>query len=576
MRAPRRGLVTIAVAAGLCLAAPVAASGYGFDPRALGVSPDGRHLYSTDGLTTLTYQRDLASGSVTLLDNGHAPGGDVLTITPDGRFVYMARSSSSPSQNALDILSRDPKSGALTLQRRLREDVYGTIAGVSAIEVSPDGAYLYVTQTGPNALLAYARDEETGDLRLVQSFKRTALGELGELAVSPDGKQVYVANTQNGNLKYGDALVAFSRDPATGLLTLLDRYPSDAANSRWFTGPNLAITPSGDRVYSGSYDYNVWNRDPADGRLAFVSNSSFQPTTEDSWEFHDAVLGTSPDGKSVFATKGGAGWHAVRLTQGGATSEGVTLEHSYAEGQQGFRGLMLPHGMVWSPDGRFAYLAGSAHVSSYEYGSRAGLTVLGWDQASRLMSFRDFETASLTHEPDRRATVTINGGALFTNDPNVSVSFTPPPYVASFRMAAHPEQLDDGRAHAIEADGRYPFRLDTTGVAPRDVRHVHLRVWTRWGGAPIDLSDDIVLDQRPPEIVSASLEAAQSGSVLRLKAKDNRSGVRRMQVTSERSKPGARRPFAKQLKVAAKSKRLYVRVIDGAHNRSPWRAVSRP
>jgi hypothetical protein len=85
------------------------------------------------------------------------------------------------------------------------------------------------------------------------------------------------------------------------------------------------------------------------------------------------------------------------------------------------------------------------------------------------------------------------------------------------------------------------------------------------------VSDDIVLDQRPPVVQSAT----QEGGVLRLRARDERSGVRGMQVARRPAAPGRVRPFRRALRVGHAARRLYVRVHDGAGNASRWRVARR-
>jgi hypothetical protein len=228
--------------------------------------------------------------------------------------------------------------------------------------------------------------------------------------------------------------------------------------------------------------------------------------------------------------------------------------------------------MRWSPEGRFAYLDAATAPADDGPGARGkiGLDVLAWDDSSRTLSFTQFLTFKLAYGPNEgQPSLTIDHGALYTKDANVTLSFRPAPHTQSFRIANDPAKLDDGPARRVDADGDYAWRLATGAGAPRDVRHVHVRVWT-YANEPIDVSDDVVLDQHPPVITSAVVEDGQ----LRLRARDNRSGVRRMQVTRDRSKPGPRRPFAKKLPVARYG-RVWVRVFDGAKNRSHWRAAER-
>lgn len=104
--------------------------------------------------------------------------------------------------------------------------------------------------------------------------------------------------------------------------------------------------------------------------------------------------------------------------------------------------------------------------------------------------------------------------------------------------------------------GSYPQRWDT-------------RIYT----------DDIILDTIKPVVVSASLSGSGAATLagprmVRVKAKDNKSGLASIQVSA-----GKPRKSAKVLKYrtsvpAPKSSRVFVRVRDGAGKWSKWRSVA--
>jgi len=97
-------------------------------------------------------------------------------------------------------------------------------------------------------------------------------------------------------------------------------------------------------------------------------------------------------------------------------------------------------------------------------------------------------------------------------------------------------------------------------------------------------TDDIILDQTPPNVQSAEVlggggSASNAGLAtvakrrsvkLRIKAKDKTSGVEEMQITGRKKKPGDLLPFEKRAKAKVKGSRLFVRVLDGAGNESRW------
>jgi DNA-binding beta-propeller fold protein YncE len=562
---PRRSRKIGLVAALLgALVWPAAAGAY----QDLVVSPDGKNvyatgdwnLYSTGTGLTATYKRDPETGRLTSTGDA-APGGARMAQSPNGRWLFVARTDRFSSADALDVLERDPASGLLTLQWRIAEGRYGTIAKPRGLAVSPDGRQLYVSQAGPNAVVTYDVDPDTGRLTRLQSFARTDVGERGDIAMAPDGGNVYVA--PNGD---NDEIVAFSRNASTGKLAKLTDYPAQIGYYG-DPGSSLTMAPDGKRLYMGSWDYGIWDRDPDTGALTFISTANMGWLEDDYGQHCDRVLATSPDGKSVFSTIGSIGWKTISLRQAAVGDTGVALERSYAESKD-LTGLMLPSRVRWSADGAYAYLAGMRHVPGYDSGGAPGIAVLTWDQSTRTLGQREFDDAKGPKLPrGGHPALTINDGALYTNDPDVTISLTPPDYTASFRLAGTTLGLESGRARRVDPDGTYHWRLDTASAAPRDVRHAYVRLWTLWGDEPVELSDDIVLDQTAPTVTSARMKRGK----LSVRAQDNRSGIRRIQVTRDRSKPGDRLAFAKHIVAPPGTGKVWVRVFDGAHNRSHWR-----
>ncbi|MEI2621389.1 MAG: hypothetical protein V9G09_11685 [Candidatus Nanopelagicales bacterium] len=93
-------------------------------------------------------------------------------------------------------------------------------------------------------------------------------------------------------------------------------------------------------------------------------------------------------------------------------------------------------------------------------------------------------------------------------------------------------------------------------------------------------TDDIILDTVKPEIVSASLGSAgpavlaAKGRTLRVKARDNKSGIRSMQVSKGKPRKKAKVLKYRKTVSVARSGRLFVRVRDGAGNWSKWKGVA--
>jgi hypothetical protein len=146
----------------------------------------------------------------------------------------------------------------------------------------------------------------------------------------------------------------------------------------------------------------------------------------------------------------------------------------------------------------------------------------------------------------------------------VTLHIVPPAGASSVRLS---NSTDFGGvlARRLEPGREYEWTLAETG----GVRHVHARFMGRAGGPERELSAPIVLDERPPRVLAARL----TGNVLRIRARDNRSGVRRLRF--ER-RPGAavrKLRYRPRIVLRRATARSRIRVVDRAGNRSRWRRV---
>jgi DNA-binding beta-propeller fold protein YncE len=520
-------------------------------PGGLAVSPDGRNVYATGG-RTLTLARDPASGLLTELD-ATSPFGSVVATSPDGRWVYIGYGGTYNGAGGIHILARDPASGLLT-HIRTYTGALGTptVGAVTGIAISPDGAELYVSQVHDTAILAFRRDADTGDLTYLQALfggpsDLAYLGYPWDLTMSPDGRSLYVAG--------GEYVSSFSRDQATGTLTA-----GGAAGGA--AGWRLAVSPDGRRVYAGGPDYTAYDRDADTGALAQAERTNFAGDCAGPC-YPGGPIAISPDSASIFSSQLGQN----SLQQATATSGGATLAHTYSDGADGFDGLTAIAGLAWSPDGRFLYLA----TGRYEPSS---VLTLAWD-GSRLRQVARLDPTMKQWNDGYPAGVTpgvsIAGGAIYVNDPQVALKVVPPMWGPSSLRISNDGGLGTSEVRRVDASRLYMWHLDLGDTRDRSVKHVYVRFTSDGMHAAETFSDDVILDQIAPQVLSARVRASR----LTIKAHDNRSGVRKLQLTSSRAHPPAPRRFAKTVKLSHVPKRLWVRVIDGAGNTSRWRGAKR-
>jgi DNA-binding beta-propeller fold protein YncE len=256
---------------------------------ALAISPDGRDLYAvsyglepgTDSVVTLP--RDPRSGGLRPLPGTHGclqsvpgsgcralaglEGASAITISEDGRFVYVASELSGAVRGFL----RNSSTGALTpLFGRGGCISSGTrgegdapcavsvpqLAGARSIALSPDGRELYVAAFDPGAVVVLGRNPGSGRLTArppdcLQAAPDAScpaglpfLRGAAALATRPDGRVVYVIS------EGGNSLVELLRNPTDGALTPAGGSPTAMDP---LSGPiALAVSPGGQSIYVAS------------------------------------------------------------------------------------------------------------------------------------------------------------------------------------------------------------------------------------------------------------------------------------------------------------------------------------
>jgi DNA-binding beta-propeller fold protein YncE len=273
------------------------------DPVAVAVSPDGRNVYVASfqrdpvSLSALSvFARDAKTGALTQLPDalgclsddgtgGLCTDGDGLAgvrsvaVSNDGRHVYVA----SEQSDAVAVFLRDAATGALTqppapLGCNSHDGSGGAcqddkaLDGAHSVAASNDGKHVYVASERSMAVAAFSRDAATGALTQLPE-EAGCVSEDGTggactdgaglfnpiaLAVSPNGRQVYVVSTIRGEL------AVLSRDRKTGTLTQLPPpqgcVSEDGSGGLCADGHEIAdafsvaVSPDSRHVYVASRD----------------------------------------------------------------------------------------------------------------------------------------------------------------------------------------------------------------------------------------------------------------------------------------------------------------------------------
>lgn len=326
-------------------------------------STDGKWVFvaaSVDGAVDL-FQVDSSTGKLSFvqaLKDGLAgvdglSGASALALSPDGLRIYVAASN----ENALTVLARDPQTGLLTVSQILRDSTTGitSLAGAGSVVTSSDGAWVYVGAFFDAAISVFHADPVTRALSLVQTVGLSVapfkLQTPSALAMSPDGKSLFEVASQ------GSSIGVFSRDPATGFLSLVQTV-SEGNGVQGLSGAiTVSLSPDGKQVYAaGSYldGVAIFQRDSLTGQIAFSSNTQ-PPTGLNDGLGNTLTMAVSSDSQWLYVASSGD--NSITLFRRQAGGILVPL-FSVIQGQGGISSLTFASAIVLSSDGKWLYVAG--------------------------------------------------------------------------------------------------------------------------------------------------------------------------------------------------------------------------
>jgi DNA-binding beta-propeller fold protein YncE len=323
-----------------------------------------------------------------------------VAVSPDGKSVYVA----SPASHAVARFKRNTTTGAITQPAGkagcVSEDGSGPCAdghGLSAarsVAVSADGKSVYLAGVG--GVARFKRDTTTGALTQpfgsagcvggsgVHCADGRGLDEPWSVAVSPDGKSVYVAS-DDPDRTYNGEVARLNRDTTTGALTQPagsagcvsetgETSSGPCADGHGLTSPySVAVSPDGKSVYVASTfpsDAVVrLNRNTTTGAITqpagtagCVSEDGSGPCADGHALIYVFGVAVSPDGKNVYAASSSS--EAVarfnRNTTSGAITQPAGTAGCVGSGSVGCadgHGLSGARSVAVSPDGKSVYVA---------------------------------------------------------------------------------------------------------------------------------------------------------------------------------------------------------------------------
>lgn len=218
-----------------------------------------------------------------LSPNGTVATGDenwTIAITPDGKYLYDTNYASGDlSEYSIGL------DGTLS---SLSPATVATGSEPTQVAVSPDGHNVYVANYGTGAAgtgSVSVYDVGSGGVLSLAATVTTGLSEPSGLAISPDGASVYVGDSGT------DSIVEFNRS-ASGTLSLKATSSVDTDNTGYI---DLAITPNGNSVYSSGTNTDTIDEFTvgSGGELAAMATA-----TEGEGSFQVTI---SPNGRNVYA-----------------------------------------------------------------------------------------------------------------------------------------------------------------------------------------------------------------------------------------------------------------------------------
>ncbi len=175
-------------------------SGSATAPAQAGFSPDGRSLVVTERATNLigvfrVRADGLLGDFVAAASSGMTPFG--FAFDPAGRLLVSEAFGGAPDASALSSyqVERGPSLATITASAATTE------TAACWVEVTPDGRYAYVTNTGSGSVSGYGIAAD-GAVALLNADGVTGMTGAGpiDLAITPDSRRVYTLNAGGATL----------------------------------------------------------------------------------------------------------------------------------------------------------------------------------------------------------------------------------------------------------------------------------------------------------------------------------------------------------------------------------------
>jgi DNA-binding beta-propeller fold protein YncE len=250
----------------------------------ISIAPDGKNAYVPSGKAISQYRISPATGNLTPMPPRKVaePGKRQLIgikVAPDSRYLYVTvgtqclvpkgsgrKCHSGAKPDTVSVFRISPATGALSAKP---VQTVATGSNPQMITIAPDGKSAFVTGGGdtrnaPSAIWQYRISPATGKL-IPMSPATVATGKLPhDLAVSPDGKNLYVITVED------DTIAQYSISPGTGALSA-----KPVSTARTVSAPEaIALSPNGKNAYVTSEHLGALSQfaiSPVTGKITLLS-----------------------------------------------------------------------------------------------------------------------------------------------------------------------------------------------------------------------------------------------------------------------------------------------------------------